>query len=106
MIQLSSPRDRAVIENWPSGKHRVTALFESQTNKRGTRIRRTTTGKPKATNYYTAAVLVDGDDGRTYVLALTAYEQIVLIPGTLKGTQYFNDGDDEYEIYKPLLLAA
>ena len=41
MIKYSNPRKTAVIENWPSGAHRVTARFEIERNPRSSRERAT-----------------------------------------------------------------
>jgi len=106
MIQLTNPRTEATIENWPYGRKQVTANFEVEANKRGERVKRTTTGKPKATTYYAKCRIVDGDDGRTYVLAQTEFGQIVLIPGTLKTTEYFYSDSEAYALYKSQLDAA
>ncbi len=105
MIKLSNPRTTAVIEDWPFGSKRVTATFECETNKRGTRVNRVTTGKPKRTTYFAKAVIVDGDDGKTYILSATGHGQIVLTPGTLKYPTYFYEKDAEWDEYKPLLAA-
>ena len=86
---LSNPRQRAVIENWPSGRNRVTATFEVEATKRGQRVHRTITGKPKATTYHLRMCICDGDDGLTYLVGLTEYGQRVIIPGTLKGIEYY-----------------
>ena len=94
MLQLSNPRDEATVEDWPSGKRRVTAIFALETNRRGVRCNRVTTGKPKATTYYRRMVICDGDDGRIYLAAITDYGQYVLIPGTLKTTEYFYEREN------------
>lgn len=103
MIKLSNPRREARIEDWPSGRNRVTAVFAVEANNRGERVTRTTTGKPKATIYYRKVCIVDGDDDRTYVLGKTEFDQIVLIPGTLKTVEYFREDDPEYAPYESLL---
>lgn len=111
MITLSNPRLSAVIENWPSGRKRVTATFlvESKIIKgvvcqRGLR---STTGKPKATTYYPQVAIVDGSDGKTYFIAgTTEYGQRLLIPGTMQfGHQYFTSGP-EWEQIGNLLAEA
>lgn len=103
MLKLSNPRESAVIENWPFGSKKVTAIFSVEKNNRGERVSRTTTGKPKLTTYYVRCRIVDGDDRRTYVLALTEYGQIVVIPGTLKTATYYYAKDECYGEYKSLL---
>ena len=67
-MNYANPRMRAEIPDWPSGKQRVTAIFEiEQHPKRGERAVRTTWGKPKLRTYAYKARIVDGDDGRTYI---------------------------------------
>lgn len=78
-ITYSNPRMHAVIENWPSGSMRTTATFAIETHPtRGQRATRFTlrpkTGKPSATKVLTYASkvrIVDGDDGKTYILELS-----------------------------------
>ena len=103
MIQLSNPRTEATIEDWPSGRKRVTAHFIVETTKHGQRMARTTTGKPKKTTYYQRMVLCDGDDGKTYLLALSSIG-IVRMLGTMKYTDYFYPENEEFEQYRQLLL--
>lgn len=67
-MNYSNPRHEATIEDWPSGRKRVTARFYTETNKRGQRVCRVTTGKPKKSTYSDRTAIVNGDDGRTYVL--------------------------------------
>jgi hypothetical protein len=113
MLKLSSPRREVVVEDWPSGRHRVTASFQVEAkDRKGERVVRTTTdsigrvSKPKRTTYHLKIRLVDGDDGRVYVLGITEYGQVVLIPGTLKTAKYFYPEDEEYGAYRALLESA
>jgi hypothetical protein len=70
MLTYTTPRTEAVIENWPSGSRRVTARFYIETHAtRGQRCGRTTTGAAKYTPYAKAMRIVDGSDGRIYVIA-------------------------------------
>jgi hypothetical protein len=83
--KFSNPRMSAVIENWPSGKHRVTAKFSIETDlKRGQRAVRITTGEPKKLTYARLMRIVDGDDGRTYIAALTEFGHITIHRGDMK----------------------
>lgn len=102
-MKFSNPRTEATIEDWPHGRKRVTAKFFVETNKRGSRVGRTTTGKPKYTTYHRNIVLMDGDDGRIYAVGLTEYNQVVVWEGTLKTTEYFYDDSEEYAALLPLL---
>ena len=84
-MTYSNPRTKAVIENWPNGGHRVTAIFEIESDpKRGERAVRTTTGAPKKLTYARKARIVDGDDGRTYIAELTTYGHISIMRGDMK----------------------
>ena len=89
MLQFTNPRDEAIVDQWPSGSRRVTAIFSLETCKRGVRCSRVTTGKPKKTTYYSRMKICDGGDGRIYLLASTEYGQRVVIPGTLQGCDYY-----------------
>jgi hypothetical protein len=85
MTTYSNPRMNAVIENWPHGSQRVTATFSIETDpKRGQRAVRTTTGAPKKLTFARQMRIVDGDDGRTYIAALTDYGHISIHRGDMK----------------------
>lgn len=70
MIQFSNPRLVAVIEDYPlGGSKRGTATYRVEVDaKKGQRVSRVTTGKAKFTTYGTRCAIVDGSNGRTYVL--------------------------------------
>jgi hypothetical protein len=74
MTTYSNPRMEAVVENWPSGRNRVTAKFviEVDTKNRRERACRTTTGETKKLTYAHKARIVDGDDGRTYIVEMSS----------------------------------
>jgi hypothetical protein len=85
MPNYSNPRTSATIENWPSGQQRVTAVFTIETDpKRGERAVRMTTGAPKKLTFARKMRIVDGDDGRTYIAALTSYGHITVHRGDMK----------------------
>jgi hypothetical protein len=77
MLTYSNPRDKAEFNDWPAGgTKRVKCVFhvEGKVGK-GFRVGRTTThpktGLPCKTKYHTyagPAAIVDGSDGRTYIL--------------------------------------
>jgi len=83
MEQLSytNPRLKATFENWPTGKFRTTAIFEIETHpKRGQRATRVTLDpfshnprKPKADTYAFKVRIVDGSNGRTYIVKDVGY---------------------------------
>jgi hypothetical protein len=84
-IAYSNPRMAATIPDWPSGSKRVTAVFSIETHPaRGQRALRVTTGAPKVLTYARQMRIVDGDDGRTYVLALSHHGQISVMRGDMK----------------------
>ena len=86
MTTYSNPRMNAVIENWPGGStNRITATFSIETDpKRGQRAVRVTTGAPKKLTFARQMRIVDGDDGRTYIAALTDYGHITIHRGDMK----------------------
>ncbi len=100
---FSNPRNEATIENWPSGSRRVTANFKVETNNKGSRVVRTTTGAPKMTTYYSGMVLVDGDDGKIYAIGNTIYNQAIAYPGTMKFPVYYYEGTPEHAQINELL---
>ena len=84
-MTYSNPRMSATIENWPSGQHRVTATFTIECDpKRGERAVRVTTGAPKKLTFARQMRIVDGDDGRTYIAALTGFGHITIKRGDMK----------------------
>lgn len=85
MITYSNPRKRATIENWPNGSQRVTAHFVIEVHpNRGERAVRTTTGAPKKLTFAKQMCIVDGDDGRTYIAALSDYGHVTVWRGDMK----------------------
>ena len=91
-MNYSNPRMEAVIENWPIGRDRTTARFRIESvpgrGQRGTRFTiDPKTGKPSATKtltYARQARIVDGDDGRTYIIELSMYGHISVMQGGMK----------------------
>ena len=84
MTSYSNPRMSAVIENWPHGQQRVTANFEIETDKRGERAVRVTTGAPKKLTYARKARIVDGDDAKTYIAELSFYSHVTIMQSNMK----------------------
>jgi hypothetical protein len=83
-MKYSNPRMAATIENWPSGTKRVTARFQIEQTSRGERAVRITDGAPKKLTYAKLARIVDGDDGRTYILEYSIYGFINVMRGDMK----------------------
>lgn len=75
-MNYSNPRLEATFDNWPWGSHRTRCTFKVENHPtRGERVVRTTvnpkTGldaNPKTLAFSTRQRIVDGDDGRTYLL--------------------------------------
>jgi len=91
MHQYTNPRKFCTVDNWPSGKNRVTAKFVVETGIRGKeRIGRVTQNpkggwnSPKRTTYALKARIVDGEDGRIYIAELTEYGHITIMQSNLK----------------------
>ena len=108
-ITYSNPRTEATIKDWPHGRNRVTARFWIESHpKRGERVCRQTTGKPKKLTYSKRFAIVDGDDGRTYLIYDTSpYSFLGVMQGNMKyqeETVHPEDGE-RYEELAALLDA-
>jgi len=69
MLKFSNARRSATISDWPLGSgKRGPCTFTVEAGSRGERISRVTTGKPKYTTYAQKACIVDGENGKTYLL--------------------------------------
>lgn len=105
---LSNFRKEDTIQDWPLGSNkRGPAVFTHESNKRGQRILRTTTGKPKATTYYLRVCLCDGSDGKTHILGFSSYGFLSVMSCDMK-LQDFSiwDKDPHFEEYKEQLFAV
>ena len=86
-MEYSNPRKQAVFEDWPFGRSlRCRATFTIEGNGRGERCSRVTidprngrTCKPKTTIYGRKARIVDGSDGRTYIIMACSVPYIDMI---------------------------
>ena len=91
-MTYTNPRREAFVLDWPYGKLKTTASFTVETNpRRGERTDRTTVdpkngrvNKPKFSTYSKRQLIVDGDDGQTYVAELTEFGQIYIRQGNLQ----------------------
>ncbi len=104
---LSNPRRETTIDDWPIGRQRCRCRFAVEAHpKRGERVARWTENKtrtgwnnPKKTTYATRFAIVDGDDGRTYLLSFNRdWGCIVLHAGDMKHhitTIRHDDGETE-----------
>lgn len=102
-ITYSNPRMEAAIDGWPIGNKRTTAHFAIETDaKRGQRGTRFTidprTGKPSATKkltYGRQARIVDGSDGKTYIVTHTGmYDFYYVMQSNMQYTAESIMGDD------------
>lgn len=78
-MMYSNPRLECIIDDWPYGREaRTTATFTIETHptrgQRGVRVtldpKTHRPSKPKTLTYARQARIVDGEDGRTYILEL------------------------------------
>lgn len=104
-MTYTNPRIEALIEDWPFGRQRCRARFSVESNKRGERVKRWTENKarngwnkPKATTYAPRVAIVDGDDGRIYILQTTVYDFINVMSGNMKvERETIHLGDPRYD---------
>ena len=70
MIKFSNPRLHAEFTDWPlGGNKRGRCVFHVENGgKKGWRFTRVTTGKPKTATYGREGAIVDGEDGKTYLI--------------------------------------
>lgn len=83
MTNYSNPRMNAEIENWPHGTKRVTARFHIEVTDKGERAVRVTTGKPIKLTYTKRMRIVDGDDGRTYIVRAHGHGMVSIMCGDM-----------------------
>lgn len=110
----SNPRKSLIVTDWPMGASaKTTATFtvESKLGK-GERISRVTLdrfGNPcaaKTTTYAEKVVIVDGDDGKTYILELTIYGSISVTQSNLKFShESIQETDSRFIQTKALIFA-
>ncbi len=86
MVTYSNPRLRAEFDNWPFGRLQTTCIFEVESNSKGERVSRVTlnpkTGvwcKPKLSTYSSRCRIVDGDDGKTYILHYSKMYNLLMV---------------------------
>lgn len=115
MTTYSNPRTYAEFDDWPcgSGRMRCRCVFVVRSSARGNRIERTTfrtdgtPNSPKRGTYCTTARVVDGSDGRIYVLERTARaESICVRESDIAHAHYVRAGDAEFAALAALLSEA
>ena len=114
-MKYSNPRLVAEFNDWPiGGTHRGQCKFEVEPAKpgKGVRISRTTTDKhgrwckPKVTTYGGPAAIVDGADGKTYVLQMRMGDTVCIWEHSLQYTTYIRAADPEFAELKSLIEQA
>ncbi len=108
---LTNFRKEDTIADWPlGGNKRGSAVFAHESNKRGQRISRTTTGKPKRSTYYLRVCLADGSDGKTHYVGWSAYGFLSVMSCDMQHSNFsIFDGDPpdpNFAEYKQLLFDA
>ncbi len=110
--KMSNPRTYTLIEGWPFGRRRCRAKFWVEGKPGRERVVRVTenktrTGwnKPKKLTYARRCAIVDGDDGKTYLLCETQlYQSIGVMQGDMKfSAGYINNHDDRFAEFQQLL---
>lgn len=84
MITFSNPSLNKEFDNWPSGGKLVDCVFIVQKKKDAYRVEKRTTKngvwcKPKVTTYGGKMAIVDGSDGKTYILQRTIYNEAIRV---------------------------
>lgn len=114
-LEYTNPRRHAVVEDWPlSANRRGRAEFTVEAKRGyGERItrqitdpRRGRTFAPKRGTYARAVRIVDGSDGRTYVISLSMYGSIGVLRGTFQyAEETIFEGDARYPTLRALIDA-
>lgn len=94
-ITYRNPRDRAEFPDWPLGgsKRGHCRFFVEKDPRRGERVGKVTTGKPKYTTYAPKWAIVDGDDGRTYLVCATPYGAVLVKKHDFMIHEYISSDD-------------
>ena len=108
---MSNPRTSVTIDDWPIGRQRCRARFwierKAGKGERACRIteNKTRTGwnKPKRATYARRCAIVDGDDGRTYILS-SGLGSVLVMQGDMKfSAGYVYPEDSQYDGLRLLL---
>jgi hypothetical protein len=110
-MQYTNPRKFAQFNDWPSGNKRVRCTFAVESGgKKGQRVRRVTDKPgcpgvecaPKLTTFAKKVLLVDGDDGRIYIMEYTEYGTVSVMSSDMK---HHHEGIYDSDVRKFDLLA-
>lgn len=106
----SNPRRLAEFDNWPSGGKTVKCKFVVEQNSKGERVSKTTTDKsgrwckPKNNVYGKRACIVDGEDGRTYIIQETLNGGVAVFQHDFMNPEYVFQSNPERALYLTKLL--
>jgi hypothetical protein len=120
MVTFTNPRLVAEFNDWPmGGNKRGYCVFKIEHNsKRGYRHTRQTTGKLKTATFGGKGAIVDGDDGRTYLIQFAGLYDFINVwksdfPIKVAGEQVTGKAgggifreDARYEELKALIMQA
>lgn len=113
-LTFSNPRVLAEFADWPNGRNRVKCRFYVEHDlKRGFRVCRQTTDKngqwckPKMHTYASLSCIVDGSDGKTYILrSVPEYGMICVDRHDFMSESSVTLRDAEYQTLLELIKAA
>jgi len=104
MMNYSNPQKELTVNDWPYGKNRVTAIFSIESGKKGERAVRVTENprggwnKPKKLTFANKMRIVDGDDGKTYIIGLSNYGFITVMQSNMQYmSESIHQDDDRYQ---------
>lgn len=85
----------------------MTAVFSIEQTPRGERAVRVTTGAPKKLTFARKMRIVDGDDGRTYIAALSDYGFVTIMRGDMKfQEEVFHENNPRFSEVRTLFSEA
>lgn len=115
-MKFTNPRLHAEFTDWPlGGNKRGSCVFHVENGgKKGFRVGRTTTGKTKFHTYHRQCAIVDGDNGKTYILQLALnFDFVTISRSDFKnaeakevGKASVFPGDEQYQELRDLLTQA
>ena len=82
---FSNPRHSVSVPNWPAGTKRgevqyATATFQVEFKpSKGYRVIKTVVGKPKVSTFGGRVAIVDGCDGKTYIIQRSQYSEAIYV---------------------------
>ena len=107
-MQYTNPRKECQINDWPYGNKRVKCKFFIEEAKGKQRAVRTTENpkggwnKPKKLTYAIKSLIVDGSDGKTYILNEVGHALNVMQANMKYSQEYIAPDDDRFEELKAM----